>query len=422
MERCLFNTASGCWCISFRRRLRSGSSNAGGSCIDTRVFWDDERGGADKLQGDFWYSTGLNAINGNQQHQLAKVSGSVVPLSNFDSDDDDDHDPQRDKPVRGCAEAVKWTELLRLVHNGLKLQAIVTIASNSTFLGPGDCLSVPKVDQWNLVFNDMQDGLFSDAVLRVGEREFRAHRVVLAAISPVSAACSAATCSRGKQQWWKWRRQRQRRLSCCSSYGEEVEVPPWIALQLYALADRYQLRSGLVQQMQLWLCTVALQPVLLCQLLPAAHTLCPEACSTSLYSQSVTAFQDIKSLPDFASWPLFVVALVVATATSPAAGFDIAAAWVEAQPELRERQQRSSRKRGRADDAKARWPDSLLTAIAWDDATQDGLQQIRACQSSCLMQLSTGGGGTESEARQSDKSELCQTIRVLQEQLAQRRR
>lgn len=112
-------------------------------------------------------------------------------------------------------------------------------------------------------------------------------------------------------------------------YGDEVEVPLSLALQLHALPDRYQLKSDLTQQQRWWLGTVRMEPVALFELLPAAHTVCRRVCEASWYSQAAAAAGESKSFAALGSWQIDVVQSIMQH-VSPAAAFRLAVGWVEA--------------------------------------------------------------------------------------------
>jgi len=185
---------------------------------------------------------------------------------------------------------------------------------------------------------DAVRGLCSDVRLRASEQEFGVHRLLLAAASPVFLKMLM-----GDDQWSEARSSvvEIRETSACAMellllqhiYTCEIEVPLLVALELYALADAYKLRTNLGEQLRLWLSTVRLSPLALTAVLPAAHTLCPSACNANLYQQeSASAEQLIADLcPAVTTWPEALIAAVVARST-PLAGFKLAVLWAGKQP------------------------------------------------------------------------------------------
>ena len=113
-------------------------------------------------------------------------------------------------------------------------------------------------------------------------------------------------------------------------YGGAIEVPVSLALQLYALADQYQLAAGLQQQLRLWVMALQLAPEALCAILPAARTLCPEAFSCISKHQAAKALDQLSPLPAFAAWPVDAVVEVMKWA-APLPAFNAAVAWMGAQ-------------------------------------------------------------------------------------------
>ena len=143
------------------------------------------------------------------------------------------------------------------------------------------------------------------------------------------------------------------------AYGAAVDVPLALAPQLYGLADRFQLRSDLAEQLLLWLSTVDVQPAALCELLPAAHALCPCACRYNLCFAAADAMATVAASPALGSWPVELVAAVVGSKPCSAdEGFAAAAAWMAVQHLWH------------------LWP-VLLDALRWDKATHGALLAVR---------------------------------------------
>ena len=210
----------------------------------------------------------------------------------------------------------------------------------------------------------MLDGRFTDVAVTAGARTFRAHRIVLAAASPVflgmldgamrearEAAVELVGADAGAVE-----------LLLRHLYGGAIEVPVSLALQLYALADQYQVAGGLQQRLRLWLMALRLAPEALCALVPAARTLSPASYWRSLRFQAAETLDQLSPLPGFAGWPLDAVVEVMESAGALPA-FNAAVAWVEAQPQPAERRQDS-------------WP-RLLDAMPWAIASSSDLRAMQ---------------------------------------------
>jgi hypothetical protein len=119
-----------------------------------------------------------------------------------------------------------------------------------------------------------RDGRFSDALLRCGASEFPAHRVVLAAASPVldrMLSGDAFVESRTAEVTLQEAEPAAVDLLLSHMYGGAIDVPLPLVPQLYGLADQYQVRSDLAGQLLAWLAAARLVPGALCGMLPAAH-------------------------------------------------------------------------------------------------------------------------------------------------------
>ncbi|GBF90733.1 hypothetical protein Rsub_03034 [Raphidocelis subcapitata] len=163
-----------------------------------------------------------------------------------------------------------WSQLRRAVLDGCSLQMAVVV------LPPSDAAAILdtalRLDN-NLgaalpAIGPMLDGDFTDVAVTAGGRTFRAHRVVLAATSPVfksmlvgamrgarEAAVELVGADAGVVE-----------LLLRHMYGCAIEVPASLALQLYALADQYQLAGELKQRLRLWLMALPLAPEALFEL------------------------------------------------------------------------------------------------------------------------------------------------------------
>ena len=79
-----------------------------------------------------------------------------------------------------------WSRLRCAVLEGCSLRAAVVVLPPSEPATLDTTLHVPSTPSGNLGATDaMLDGPFTDVALTAGSRTFRAHRVVLAAASPV---------------------------------------------------------------------------------------------------------------------------------------------------------------------------------------------------------------------------------------------
>ena len=136
---------------------------------------------------------------------------------------------------------------------------------------------------------ELLGGPFSDVAIVCGGRRFDASRAVLATASPVFHRMLASGMAEGggaPEVEIKEADPAALELLLQHAYGAAVDVPLALAPQLYGLADRFQMRTDLAEQLLLWLSTVDVQPAVLCELVPAAHTLCPAACRANLYRRT----------------------------------------------------------------------------------------------------------------------------------------
>jgi hypothetical protein len=209
--------------------------------------------------------------------------------------------------------------------------------------------------------NAMLDGPFTDVALTAGGRTFRAHRVILAAASPVflsmldgamrearEAAVELVGADAGAVE-----------LLLRHLYGGAIEVPVSLALQLYALADQYQVAAGLRQQLRLWLMALRLAPEALCELVPAARTQCQLVFKGSLRAQAGERLEQLAPLPGFAAWSVDIVVEVLEAAPALPAAFNAAAAWMEARQD------------------EQFWWTHLLDAVPWGRARTSDLRAMQ---------------------------------------------
>jgi hypothetical protein len=212
----------------------------------------------------------------------------------------------------------------------------------------------------------MLDGPFTDAAVTAGGRTCRAHRVMLAmlaAASPVflsmldgpmrearESAVELVGVDAGVVE-----------LLLRHLYGGTIEVPVSAALQLYALADKYQAAAGLQQRLRVWLMVLQPAPEVLCELVPAARALCRPAYERSFCDKACDVLDELSPLAAFAAWPADAVVEVMGS-SKPLPAFNAAVAWMEAEP-------RRAKKR-------CVWP-RLLDAVPWDEASTSDLLAIQ---------------------------------------------
>ncbi|KAI8463532.1 MAG: hypothetical protein J3K34DRAFT_142794 [Monoraphidium minutum] len=263
----------------------------------------------------------------------------------------------------------QWSVLRRAVGAGGSLEVVVATLPSSE---PADADAALRVPPPGASFPAQQllGGPFSDVVLVSGGRRFSAHRVVLAAASPVFLSMLDTDMVEGgaAEVELKETDPAVAELLLQHVYGAAVEVPLAAAPALYGLADRFQVGSGLAEQLLLWLCTAPLQPAAMVELLPQVATLCPEACCIMMYMAAGDALDELQLISGFGAWPVEGLVEVIKHA-SPFNGFAAAATWMAAQPpSARQRHRRPARQR-------SRWP-QLLDAVPWDSTTCDDLDKI----------------------------------------------
>jgi hypothetical protein len=230
----------------------------------------------------------------------------------------------------GTERLCKWSQLL----DSCSLQlTVITLPSSEAPATFDTALRIHNnlKDTTFASIGALLDGPFTDVAVTAGGRTFRAHRVVLAGASPVflgmldgdmresrEAAVELVGADAGAVE-----------LLLRHVYGNPIEVPVSLALQLYALADQYQVAGGLKQQLRLM--ALQLAPGARCELVAAAQTLCPWVYVHGLQFQAGTKLDQLSPLPAFAGWPVDAVVEVMAEAEALPA-FNAAVAWVEAGP------------------------------------------------------------------------------------------
>ena len=265
----------------------------------------------------------------------------------------------------GICQLCKWSRLRRAVLDGCSLRLTVIVLGGSEAAATlNTALRIQSNASDTLpTIGALLDGPFTDVAVTAGGRTFRAHRVVLAAASPVflgmldgdmrearEAAVELVGADAGAVE-----------LLLRHLYSNPIEVPVSVALQLYTLADQYQVAAGLQQRLRLWLMALQLAPEVLCELAPAARTLCPSAFLGGLRWQAADEIEQLSPLPAFAGWPLDAVVEVMEEA-EPLHAFNAAVAWMGAQPQPAERQDS--------------WP-RLLDAVPWARASSSDLRAMQ---------------------------------------------
>jgi hypothetical protein len=139
-------------------------------------------------------------------------------------------------------------------------------------------------------------------------------------------------------------------------------VPLAVALPLCALADQYQLASGLARALHMWLAAVLLSLAAYAELLPAAWEACPRMLSHLRARVHEGMLDSLVDEPAFKLWPLGLLIHVLERDCELLGSFEAAAAWATAPGGARER----------ARD----WP-ALLGAMPWGNATFYVLEAIR---------------------------------------------
>ncbi|GBF89028.1 hypothetical protein Rsub_01527 [Raphidocelis subcapitata] len=263
----------------------------------------------------------------------------------------------------GASQLCKWSRLRRAVLDGCSLQMTVVVLPPSEPATLDTTLNVPSSPNGTLAaIGTMLDGPFTGAALTAGGRTFRAHRVVLAAASPVFLSMLDGTMREAREAAVELVEADAGAVELLLRhvYGGAIDVPLSLALQLYALADQYQLASGLQQRLRLGLMALQLGPEALCEVAPSARTLCRAAYSHNIKDQAAAALSQLSPLPTFAGWPADAVVEVMEGA-DPLPAFIAAVAWMEAQPQPVEQQHL--------------WP-QLLDAVAWAKASSGDLRAM----------------------------------------------
>ena len=330
-------------------------------------------GGSDRWLGGFLYWSGPKEaapVNASFAFELAAVKEAGCHGLGGVGDGVDD--PWQNGLGWGDPRLCEWSQLRRAVLDGCSLRLTVVVLDPSDAPATLDtALRIQNnASDTSALLGALLDGPFTDVAVTAGGRTFRAHRVVLAAASPVflgmldgdmrearEAAVELVGADAGAVE-----------LLLRHLYGGTIEVPVSSALQLYALADQYQVAGGPQQRLRLWLMALQLAPEALCELVPAARTLCPAAYSGRLLWQAAENLDQLSSLRAFAGWPLDTVVEAMTEEAAPLPAFNAAVAWVEAQPR-RAKQRRN-------------WM-RLLDAVPWVNASRSDLWAMQQHPSAC---------------------------------------
>lgn len=332
-----------------------------------------DKGGADDADddapaADLCYAIVVRAVKGDERHDLGAIGGKV-PSDAWVSGDG-----------WGSPKMFTWSMLRTAVLNGFAPRATIVAFSGRLQIGADDRLRVACTEPSAAARSGQLNGPFSDVTVKATGGGFRAHRLVLAAASPVFDNMLRGVNDRPPAEIELQDTDvTSAELLMNHIYGNDIEVPLSCAIQLYDVANRYQVKSDLTWQLRLWLSAADIQPAVLCQLLPLAHRICPQACSAGMYKQAAKMLPTITLLPGYSGyWPVDLVGEVVSRAPL-LPGFNAAAAWITAQPKPS-----GKAAAGAAAAPSPHW-DSLLSVLPWPRATQEDLREIRTHEASSLV-------------------------------------
>jgi hypothetical protein len=294
-----------------------------GDDADVGVFLG---GGKDRDIAGVASSLALVAVRGAKRKRLWEELGLEAPATAGKGE------------AWGADKTATWSQLRRLVLGGFKLQAVAVVPTAA----PGAvCSSSARLRVEPLLGGAFAGTprAFCDARLKTAcGAAFDVHRAVLAAASPVFASMLAGGMAEAAATEAELRDTTAEAagLLVAHIYGEAIEVPLSAALQLYALADAYQVRSGLAQQLRMWLGALRLPLAELAALVPAAEAACEAAFTSSLAWQAAKVAAELAASADaLRGWPLSVATAVVKRAELLPA-FQLAWAWVAAQDSLQD--------------------------------------------------------------------------------------
>ena len=264
----------------------------------------------------------------------------------------------------------RWSQLRNTVaEEGASLEAALVTLPRAPPVGPSDACALRVAGGGAGTFaaagGALLDGPFTDVAVAAGGQTFRAHRVVLAAASPVFLCMLDGGMREAREAAVELRDADPAvvELLLRHIYGGAIEVPLAQALPLYALADQYQLSSGLQRQLRLWLASLQLAPDALCGLFPAALYVCPQVATGSWSKQAVASLPALSALPAFGSWPVDAVVEVLKAPAGPIPhAVSAAVRWMAGQ-------EKPAKQRHR-------WP-RLLDCMPWRFATASELRAVR---------------------------------------------
>jgi hypothetical protein len=269
----------------------------------------------------------------------------------------------------GWRSAFQWSDLRHaVVDDGCRLEAAITVVPSVPAVcvsGSGTCadsLHVPCGDKASCAFaadsGALLGGPFTDATVRADGREWRVHRVILAAASPALRSMLESDMVEGREAVVELRDADPVavELFLRHIYGGAVDVPLSAALQLYSLADQYQLSSDLGRSLYVWLAALPLSPAALGALMPEAFNVCRGVCRASWLQQAVAVAEGIAAQPGLGAWPQEVLEEFLLL-NSLASGVEVMAAWLA--------QQRSP--------TRSTNHYELMKALPWSNATYSDL-------------------------------------------------
>lgn len=304
----------------------------------------------------FSASLALTAVRSDQVITVAEVLAADIAL----------HKPA---PGEGLTSSPTWSGLREAIAScdHAQLHAKLVLLSQQQLPTNAALQILPAISSgWSRVpSSSMLNGPFADCTVRAGGKEFRAHRVVLATASPVLHSMLAGDMREAASAEIEVREADPEvvELMLMHVYGTPIEVRLSAACQLHGLADQYQIRSDLGQQLRLWLGTARLQAEAFCHLAHAMHKLCPAACTENLCNrQAGGLIEAAGELPAFLEWPLDTLTAAI-TVCPPLVGYGAAAAWMGSNGTEKRRPQ-------------ALWG-ALLDAVAWSRASGADLRAMR---------------------------------------------
>ncbi|KAI8472059.1 MAG: hypothetical protein J3K34DRAFT_219344 [Monoraphidium minutum] len=246
----------------------SDGSSSGDYYVGAFLYWG---GAPTPVPAGVRYSMAIDAVKAEGRKAVLDALGVEVP---------------QDKWAIGWGypKSLTWAQLRAAVTDGGRLQLAIAVATGGgEAAGLDTTLRLPPPLGTAAPGGGMLGGPFCDVAVRAGGREFKAHRVVLAAASPallrmfdgdMQEAAAAAVELQGADA-------AAVELLLQHIYGATIDAPLALLPALYGLADQYQLRTTLCQDMRLWLGAVDVQPAALAALAPAVHLRCQSVFKTT---------------------------------------------------------------------------------------------------------------------------------------------